>query len=374
MRATLLLPGALGLLLAALLLGLLTGPYALSPGRIAELSTAALWGERATGAEASVLFQIRLPRVLAAALVGAALSSAGAAYQVCFRNPLVSPDILGVSAGAGFGAVLGILLGLPILLIQGLSFLGGLATVMLVMGIAALLGNRGEVLTLVLCGIAVGALAGAGVALVKTLADPDDQLPAMTFWLLGSLAGTRPADVTLLLPAMTVGLLPLLLLRWRIGVLAVGDEEARALGIEVGRLRLVVIACATLMTAAAVAASGTIGWIGLMVPHMARLVGGARFDRVLPLSALLGAAFMVAIDTLCHVQQGMQDRGEAAVPFHVTIYVTICGVRQDACGLPSPRRFATWLHKLAGYIAAERMLHRQPRPEPHLRRGAGARL
>nr|WP_138466689.1 iron ABC transporter permease [Poseidonocella sp. HB161398] len=285
------------LLAAALVAAVLTGPFALSPGRILELAAARIAGQETPGAEAAVLFGIRLPRVAAAALAGAALATAGAAYQVTFRNPLVSPDILGVSAGAGLGAVLGIFLGLPVLAIQGLSFGFGLATVALVMAVAAAMGGRGETLTLVLCGMAIGALAGAGIALMKALADPDDQLPAMTFWLLGSLAGIRPGDVLLALPPMLAGLVPLVLLRWRTGLLAMGEDEARALGIETGRLRWMVIASATLITAAAVAAAGTIGWIGLMVPHMARLLAGSRFDRVLPVALLLGAALMVAIDT-----------------------------------------------------------------------------
>jgi iron complex transport system permease protein len=245
-----------------------------------------------------VLFQIRLPRVVAAATVGAALSAAGAAYQALFRNPLVSPDILGVSTGAGLGAVLGILLGLPVVAIQLLGFGGGLASVVIVALLARALRGGGDILVLVLAGIVIGALAGALISLVKILADPYDQLPAITFWLLGSLAGVKPADIASVLPVVLIGLAPLVLLRWRIGVLSLGDDEARALGVDVIRLRRLVIAAATLVTASVVAISGVIGWVGLMVPHMARLVVGPRFDRLLPASILLGAAFMVAIDTL----------------------------------------------------------------------------
>jgi iron complex transport system permease protein len=246
----------------------------------------------------AVLFRIRLPRIGASVLVGAALSAAGAAYQSLFRNMLVSPDILGVSSGAGLGAVLGILAGLPVAGIEALGFAGGLATVGVVMALARTLRGQGDVLVLVLAGIVVGALAGAAISLVKVLADPYDQLPAITFWLLGSLAGTKPQDVLATLPPVVLGLVPLLLLRWRIGVLSLGDDEARALGVDVGRLRAIVIASATLITASVVAISGVIGWVGLMVPHMARLLVGPRFDRLLPASILLGAAFMVAVDTL----------------------------------------------------------------------------
>lgn len=288
------LTGALLLgLIAVLLAGAAIGPYPLSPGQI----IATLAGERSNPQAATVLLNIRLPRVLAAALVGAALAAAGAAYQTTFRNPLVSPDILGVSAGAGFGAVLGILLGLPVIGIQMLGFGAGLVTVGLVLGLTLALRGTGQVLVMVLCGIAIGALAGAGISLVKLLADPEQQLPAITFWLMGSLAGVKRADLWAALPALLIGIAPLLALRWRIGLLAMGDDEARAMGIDAARLRLLVIACATLMTAAAVAMAGVIGWIGLMVPHMARLVTGPRFDRLLPAAILIGAGFMVLVDT-----------------------------------------------------------------------------
>ncbi|MFO1150544.1 MAG: iron ABC transporter permease [Alsobacter sp.] len=283
----------LGLLLLALvLLAGSVGAYRLSPAALAD----ALAG-RGPSAARTVLWQIRLPRVGAAALVGAALAAAGAAYQSLFRNPLVSPDILGVSAGAGLGAVLGILLGWPVLAIQLTGFATGLATVGVVVAIAAALRGGDDLLVLVLAGIVIGALAGAAISLVKVLADPYDQLPAITFWLLGSLSSIKPGDLAGLVLPVAVGLAPLVLLRWRIGVLSLGEDEARALGVEVGRLRAVVVASATLMTAAAVAVSGVIGWVGLMVPHMARLIVGPRFDRMLPASVLLGAAFMVGIDT-----------------------------------------------------------------------------
>ncbi len=256
-----------------------------------------LGGDRSDAQAVTVLLNIRLPRVLAAVVVGAALAAAGAAYQTTFRNPLVSPDILGVSAGAGFGAVLGILLGLPVIGIQMLGFGTGLLTVGLVLALSLALRGTGQVLVMVLCGIAIGALAGAGISLVKLLADPEQQLPAITFWLMGSLAGVKRADLVAALPALLVGIAPLLALRWRIGLLAMGDDEARAMGIDAAKLRLLVIACATLMTAAAVAMAGVIGWIGLMVPHMARLVTGPRFDRLLPAAILIGAGFMVLVDT-----------------------------------------------------------------------------
>lgn len=285
-------------LLAAVLIGSMVGPYPIAAGDVVGALVARLQGETYAAPIDTILFQIRLPRVLAAALVGAALAAAGASYQTLFRNPLVSPDILGVSAGAGFGAVLGILLALPVLAIQGLGFVTGLATVAVVYALARTLRSQNEVLVLVLSGIVVGALAGAGISLVKILADPYNQLPAITFWLLGSLSGIKVDDVWGIVLPVAVGLLPLTLLRWRIGVLSLGDDEARALGVNVAVVRGVVIAAATLITAAAVSVSGVIGWIGLMIPHMARPLVGPRYDRVLPASILMGAAFLVLVDTL----------------------------------------------------------------------------
>lgn len=251
----------------------------------------------ALSAEERVFLTIRGPRVLAGLLVGAALAAAGAVYQGLFRNPLVSPDVLGVSAGAGLGAVLGIFLSLPIGLIQALAFAGGLATVALVYLIATAVRGRDPSLVLVLGGVVVGALAGAAISLLKILADPYDQLPAITFWLLGSLASIRSGEVLAALPAVIAGLVPLILLRWRINVLSLGDEEAKSLGLEAGLLRALVIASATLITASVVAMAGVIGWVGLVIPHIARMLVGPNFEKLLPAAMLLGASYLVLADT-----------------------------------------------------------------------------
>ena len=188
---------------------------------------------------------------------------------------------------------------LPIVAIQGLAFVGGLVAVALVVAIGSWVGGRDPILTLILTGVVVGSLFGAGIALVKYVADPYNQLPAITFWLLGSFSGASPRDLAVALPLIAVGLAPLLLLRWRIDLLALSDDEARSLGLDVRKLRLAVIVCATLVTASAVALAGVIGWVGLVIPHAARLLVGAAFARVMPLSLVLGAAFMLAVDTLC---------------------------------------------------------------------------
>ena len=291
---------ALALLGAVLVWACVSGPFALAPGDVWRVALARLGGG-ASGlppAVDTVVWNIRLPRVAAGLLVGAALAAAGAAYQGMFRNPLVSPDILGVSAGAGLGAVLGIYLGLPLALVQGLAFAGGLLAVAAVLAVAALVRRHDPVLVLVLAGVAVGALLGAGISLIKLLADPATQLPSITFWLLGGLNAVTPADLAATAPALLAGLLPMALLRWRINLLALPDEEAQALGVAVVRLRLVLVAAATLATAAAVSLAGIVGWVGLVVPHVARLLVGPQFSRLLPAALLLGGGFVVAADTL----------------------------------------------------------------------------
>jgi len=284
---------ALGLLAGALV-ALTIGPFRLTLPEV----LAALTG-LAGGTAEVVVWNIRLPRVLAAMLVGAALAAAGASYQVLFRNPLVSPDILGVSSGAALGAVCGIFLSLPVIAIQGFAFLGGLTAVALVIFVAQAVRGVDQTLVLVLTGVVMGALAGAATSLLKVMADPYDQLPAITFWLLGSLASTTRADLGPVLPAVLVGLVPLILLRWRINLLSLGDDEARALGVDAPRLRLVVIAAATLITASVVAIAGVVGWVGLVIPHIARMLVGPSFATLLPVAAILGAGYLLLVDTLC---------------------------------------------------------------------------
>lgn len=246
----------------------------------------------------TVVLQVRTPRVAAALLVGAALAGAGSAYQSMFRNPLVSPDILGVSSGAALGAVAGIFLSQSVIAIQGFAFAGGLIAVAAVYLIGSALRGYDNTLTLILTGVVIGTLLGSGIALIKYLADPYNQLPAITFWLLGSLASVAPADVKVVAPLALLGMLPLWLLRWRINLLSLPDDEARSLGINVTALRTVVIVAATLMTAASVAVSGIIGWIGLLVPHMARMLVGPDFARLLPMALLIGAGYLLGVDTL----------------------------------------------------------------------------
>jgi iron complex transport system permease protein len=290
-----------GVLLALVAWSFTVGRFAVSAHDVARALWSSLLGEDSGLAQNvnAIVLQVRAPRVAAALAVGAALAAAGAAYQNLFKNPLVSPDILGVSAGCALGAGLAVLLSLSITMIQAFAFAGGLVAVGLVVAIGTWIRGRDPILTLVLTGVVVGSLFGAGVALVKYVADPYNQLPAITFWLLGSFTGALPRDLPVTLVPIAAGVALIWLLRWRIDVLALSDDEARSLGIDVKRLRFVVIVAATLVTACAVALAGTIGWVGLLVPHAARLIAGAAFARVLPLSLVLGAGFMLAVDTAC---------------------------------------------------------------------------
>ena len=250
-----------------------------------------------TKTQESLLLQHRLPRILLACLVGGCLSSAGAAYQGVFQNPMAAPDILGASSGAAFGAALAILLRLSGSWIMVLAFFGSIVTVLLVMFVAGRAKGK-RVLGLILAGIMVSSLISSGTSLIKLVADPEDQLPAITYWLMGSLNGTSPAAVWFALLPMAVGFLPLYLLRWRINLLTLGDEEARTIGVNARRLRAVVILSATLVTAAAVSVSGVIGWVGLVIPHLTRRMVGNNYRHLLPASTLFGALFLLLVDNL----------------------------------------------------------------------------
>jgi iron complex transport system permease protein len=300
-RTPVLIAAGLALLVAIVAMSLAVGSFPVSPRDVAQaLWSAIAGGDAGIDANArAIVLEIRGPRIVAALAVGAALGMAGAAYQNVFRNPLVSPDILGVSSGCALGAVVGILGGLPLAATQALSFAGGLAAAGLVLAVGSLVRGHDRVLTLVLTGVVVGSLFAAGVAFAKAIADPYNQLPAITFWLLGSFGGILPRDLAIALPLMLIGAAPLALLRWRVNLLALPDDDARALGVDVPKLRFGVVAAATLLTSAAVAIAGVIGWVGLVVPHAARMLAGPAFARVLPLSALLGAGFMLLVDTLC---------------------------------------------------------------------------
>jgi iron complex transport system permease protein len=297
------LPGfaiATAVLVAGLIFAFTIGRYPVSVADLMHVLVAKASGQQpdVPAAVESVILQVRGPRVLAAVMVGSALAVAGTAFQGLFRNPLVSPDILGASSGAALGAVLGIYLSLGIFVIQVFAFIGGLIAVAAVYMIGSMVRSRDPILVLVLTGVVVGSLLGAGVGLVKYLADPYNQLPAMTFWLLGSLSATTVADLVPLFGPVAIGALVLIVLRWRMNAMSLPEEEARALGLATGPLRIVIVAAATLVTSASVATAGIIGWVGLVVPHLARSLVGPDFARLLPAAAILGGGYLLLIDTL----------------------------------------------------------------------------
>lgn len=298
------------LFLLSLALSFLAGRYGVSLSKTAgiltdallrgvsagKLSLAPFWTE----AERAVVLFVRAPRIFGAALVGAALSLAGVSYQGMFRNPMVSPDLLGASTGAGFGAALAILLSFSRF---GIT-LSAFAFSLLAVALAYAVGRAPRLdttLSMVLAGVMVSSLFSSATSLVKLVADTDEQLPAITYWLMGSLSGMRGSDVLFAALPIALGALILFLLRWRINLLTLSEAEARSMGVDTKHLRLIIIVCATLMTAAAVSVSGMIGWVGLVIPHFCRLLFGFDYRRLIPASALMGASFLLLTDDLARI-------------------------------------------------------------------------
>lgn len=293
----------LGAVFLAVLLGsLLVGRYALSPGQLVHMLWARITGGAADWpiSDDKVVFAVRLPRVAAAALVGAALAVSGAAYQGMFRNPMVSPDILGASTGAGFGAAVAILLGAGYFGISAAAFCCGLLAVAAAW-LVSRLSKADQAVALILAGMMISSLFSAGTSFVKLVADTQQQLPAITYWLMGSLSSIKDKDVVFLAIPVALGMIPLFFLRWRMNLLTVGEEEAQSMGVNTRRLRGAVIVCATLLTSASVAVSGMIGWVGLVIPHFCRMLFGYDYRRLIPAGALFGAAFLLAVDDIARL-------------------------------------------------------------------------
>ena len=275
----------------------LLGKYMLTPKELFEL----LFSPRTWANSAEyVMFRIRLPRVAAGILIGAALSLAGVAYQGMFRNPMVSPDILGASTGAGFGASIAILLGADYFTISAAAFIGGLLAVAAAY-ILSCFSKTNQTLAMILAGMMVSSLFQAGTSFIKLVADTQQQLPAITYWLMGSLSSIKEEDVKFLWIPVVLGILPLAILSWRMNLLTIGDEEAQAIGVNTRRLRLIVVVCATLLTAASVAVSGMIGWVGLVIPHFCRMIFGYDYRRLVPASILFGGAYLLVVDDIARM-------------------------------------------------------------------------
>lgn len=301
-RARLTVASLAAIMAVAAAVSLLLGRYPISPGEAAAMLANLvvpqnpIWTEQ----QATLFFNVRLPRVILALFVGCCLATAGAAYQGTFQNPLVSPDILGASQGAAFGAAVGILLGFASAGVSVFAFLMALVTVALVLLISSRARGNHMMVT-VLAGVMVSSLFQAGVSYAKLVADPTDELADITYWLMGSLTGAKMSEVATVFPIMLIGCGTLFALRWRINILTMGDEEAATMGVNARVVRVVVIVAATLITAASVCVTGMIGWVGLIIPHLCRMLVGADYRQLIPASMLMGATFLLIVDDIARL-------------------------------------------------------------------------
>jgi len=302
-RAVLTITGLAVFMVVATFVSFMLGRFPIEPGQaLAMIGSLFLPIEPTwTDQQYSLFMNVRLPRILLALLIGACLSAAGAAFQGTFQNPLVSPDILGASQGAAFGAALAILTVGGAFATSTFAFAFSMITVLIVLVISNhAKGNR--VLVVVLAGVMVSSLFQSGVSFCKLVADPADDLPAITYWLMGSLSGvTSLADVARPAIPMAIGMAVLFAMRWRINILTMGDDEASTMGINAKHTRYIVLLAATLVTAASVSVSGIIGFVGLVVPHLARMIVGSDYRKLIPASALLGASFLLIVDDVARL-------------------------------------------------------------------------
>jgi iron complex transport system permease protein len=284
----------LAILLVAVLVSLSLGRY---PIPLRAILRNLVGGSFDTAQMQAIFFNVRLPRIVLACLVGTSLAAAGAAYQGVFQNPLASPDILGASSGAATGATLAILLRLPAPLITVFAFVASLLAIALVMFIGER--SRGKkILGLILSGLMVSSICSAAMSFMKLIADPYNVLPEITYWLMGSLAKTKPRDISFALFPMILGFVPLFVFRWRINLLTLNEDEAQSMGVNIKRTRALVIISSTLITAAAVSVSGVIGWAGLIIPHLTRRFVGNNYRHLMPASMIFGALFLLVIDNI----------------------------------------------------------------------------
>ena len=279
----------------------LMGRYPVSPVDVVKTILSPIFPQLTVSSTINtIVWQIRLPRILAALLVGASLSMAGTAFQGIFKNPLVSSDLLGVSNGAGFGAALAILFSGSGIIIQIFAFIFGIISVSITYLISKAY-RAGGILILILSGVAISAFFNSLISAIKFVADPEDKLPEIVYWLMGSLASITMDEIIMIIIPLFIGFIILYLLRWQMNILAMGDEEAQSLGLNPSRVRLIIIAACTLLTSAAVSISGIIGWIGMIIPHMARIVVGPDNKILIPASLSLGASFLLLIDNISRV-------------------------------------------------------------------------
>jgi len=292
-------------LIILVLAALCMGRYSMNPADVWNAALSKIRRTTVSKAMENVVFVVRIPRILTALLIGAALSLSGAVYQSAFRNPLVSPDLLGVSSGASVGAAVAIVLGLGTRFTQLFAFMGGISAVLLTTALPRLLRNNANMM-LVLSGIIVSSFMSAVLGIMKFISDEQNQLASIVFWQMGSLSKVNMPQLLSVAPAIAVCAAILLAVSWRLNILSFGEQEAQTVGVNVPRLRGIVIICASLLTASSVCISGTIGWVGLVIPHLGRLMCGSDNTKLLPVAALLGGAFLLVIDTCARTVTSME--------------------------------------------------------------------
>lgn len=286
--------GILPFLAALICLGI--GRYSMSVSETVTTLFSRFTNAKVDNTAYTVIFNVRLPRIILAAVVGAGLSCAGAAFQGLFSNPLATPDTLGVASGASFGAVLAMLIGGNMIGIQGMALIFGLISCL----ITFLIGRssrRGSIVMIVLAGLVVSSVFEALVSLMKYVADPQDELPVITYWLMGSMSRANYKNLVMGIPFIVIGIIIIFALRWRLNILSFNEDEARSLGVNVKILRVAFILASSMITASCVSMCGQVGWVGLLVPHISRMMRGNNNCKVIPVSISLGAFFMIVIDT-----------------------------------------------------------------------------
>lgn len=317
--------GILAALVIIIVASFSVGKYPIPPSELIPAILNSIFNPEAVDPQTqTALFNIRLPRILVVVMVGAALAAAGAAYQGMFRNPLVSPDLLGASAGASLGACLALVLDMPSTMVQVFAFVGGMVAVGCVVWLNRVI-RYDELLGLVLGGILISTLFQSGVSLLKFLADSNDKLPEITFWLMGGFSRVDQNDLFAIVIPMAAGFGVLMLERWKLNALSFGEEEARSLGINVSRVRLVVIFASTLIVSVSVAVSGVVGWVGLVIPHLARAIVGPNYRALIPASMFIGASYLLLVDDLCRMLLSLEIpigilTAIIGVPFFIVIF------------------------------------------------------
>lgn len=317
--------GILAALVIIIVASFSVGKYPIPPSELIPAILNSIFNPEAVDPQTqTALFNIRLPRILVVVMVGAALAAAGAAYQGMFRNPLVSPDLLGASAGASLGTCLALVLDMPSTMVQVFAFVGGMVAVGCVVWLNRVI-RYDELLGLVLGGILISTLFQSGVSLLKFLADSNDKLPEITFWLMGGFSRVDQNDLFAIVIPMAAGFGVLMLERWKLNALSFGEEEARSLGINISRVRLVVIFASTLIVSVSVAVSGVVGWVGLVIPHLARAIVGPNYRALIPASMFIGASYLLLVDDLCRMLLSLEIpigilTAIIGVPFFIVIF------------------------------------------------------